>query len=151
MAQRSAFAGSPENVGWNTDSSSRSGIREKVGTGVMLGPFGTEVGGRGSGSVGRPSVGESTTGSGSRSWNASYVDAPASLPATYGNAGITGLGNRYSRVSEGDENMEYMGAGAHGTRSTAHSSMEDLLGGNEPSFFSVVLNPRRTLRVVNLD
>jgi hypothetical protein len=30
-------------------------------------------------------------------------------------------------------------------------SQEDLLGGQEPSFFSVVLNPRRTLRVVNLD
>ncbi len=61
------------------------------------------------------------------------------------------LGNRYSRVSEGDENIAYMGAGADSSARSTHSSVEDLLGGQEPSFFSVVLNPRRTLRVVNLD
>jgi hypothetical protein len=59
---------------------------------------------------------------------------------------------------EQHEGTEYLGAGAPGpgylgrpSGSTAHSSMEDLIGGQEPSFFSVVLNPRRTLRVVNLD
>jgi len=152
MAQRTAFAGSPENAGWGSDviggssgNSNASGRGEKVGTGVMLGPFGTEIGGRGSGSMGRPSVGESATGSGI----SGDGSMQSSIPQAYG------VGNRYSRVDEGDEGTEYMGAGANqhlgGTRSTANSSMEDLLGGQEPSFFSVVLNPRRTLRVVNLD
>ena len=66
-------------------------------------------------------------------------------------------GGRYGRMSEGDEGIEYLGAsnpggyGRPGGSQTAHSSVEDLLGGQEPSFFAVVLNPRRTLRVVNLD
>ena len=34
---------------------------------------------------------------------------------------------------------------------TAHSSTEDLLQGQEPSFLGVFLNPRRSLRVVNRD
>ncbi|KUJ20293.1 uncharacterized protein LY89DRAFT_579414 [Mollisia scopiformis] len=140
MAQRTAFAGSPEN--WGGESGNSSGIREKVGTGVMLGPFGTEV--SGSGSAGRPSASESAEGS-----------MHSGLAPVYSGAGVGGVGNRYSRVSEGDENLAYMGAGGsqhgEGARSTAGSSMEDLLGGQEPSFFSVVLNPRRTLRVVNLD
>jgi hypothetical protein len=61
-------------------------------------------------------------------------------------------------VNEDHEGTEYLGAGLSGpsysgrpSASTAHSSMDDLIGGQEPSFFSVVLNPRRTLRVVNLD
>jgi len=44
-------------------------------------------------------------------------------------------------------------AGMEGKRSEdmGYESGDDLLGGQEPSFFSVVLNPRRTLRVVNND
>ena len=38
---------------------------------------------------------------------------------------------------------------AIGRNSTANSSVEDLIG--EPSFFGVLLNPRRSLRVVNRD
>ena len=38
-----------------------------------------------------------------------------------------------------------------GTTSTAVSSTEDLLTGQEPSFMGVLLNPRRSLRVVNRD
>lgn len=154
MAQRNAFTNSPDN-GWNTENNSDSNItREKPGAGIMLGPFGTELGTRWSGSGGRPSVGESTSGSGSRSGNTPYNEGAAvtSVPTAYG--GAAGFGNRYSRVSEGDENMEYTGAGgthSAGIRSTANSSTEDLLGGNEPNFFSVVMNPRRTLRVVNSD
>lgn len=38
-----------------------------------------------------------------------------------------------------------------GGNSTANSSTEDLMAGSEPSFFAVMLNPRRSLRVVNRD
>jgi hypothetical protein len=61
--------------------------------------------------------------------------------------------DQYAALNEEQDETEYLGAGHLGrpSGSTAHSSMEDLLGGQEPSFFSVVLNPRRTLRVVNMD
>lgn len=66
--------------------------------------------------------------------------------------------DQYAAVNEEQDETEYLGAGHSGpsylgrpSGSTAHSSTEDLLGGQEPSFFSVVLNPRRTLRVVNMD
>jgi hypothetical protein len=39
----------------------------------------------------------------------------------------------------------------NGNISTANSSTEDLLSGQEPSFLGVFLNPRRSLRVVNRD
>ena len=38
-----------------------------------------------------------------------------------------------------------------GGNSTANSSTEDLMTGQEPSFIGVLLNPRRSLRVVNRD
>jgi hypothetical protein len=80
----------------------------------------------------------------------------------YGGGNMPGggaAGKGYERLSEEHEGTEYLGAGAGlgrtlGSRhsgSTAHSSMEDLLGGQEPSFFNVMMNPRRTLRVVNSD
>lgn len=161
MAQRTAFANSPEPPASfeASGNSSGTGLREKVsGPGVILGPFGTPVGGSGSGresgSVGRPSDAGSGSVSGHSRDNSQSI---STVPPGYGNAVLQGpgVGNRYSRVSEGDEGLEYMGAGMNtnmgGARSTAGSSVEDLLGGQEPSFFSVVLNPRRTLRVVNLD
>jgi len=40
---------------------------------------------------------------------------------------------------------------ANGNTSTANSSTDDLMSGQEPSFLGVVLNPRRSLRVVNRD
>lgn len=40
---------------------------------------------------------------------------------------------------------------ANGNTSTANSSTEDLMSGQEPSFLGVFLNPRRSLRVVNRD
>jgi Kelch motif len=39
----------------------------------------------------------------------------------------------------------------YGNASTANSSTEDLMSGQEPSFLGVFLNPRRSLRVVNRD
>ena len=38
-----------------------------------------------------------------------------------------------------------------GRNSTANSSTDDLMGGAEPSFVGVLLNPRRSLRVINRD
>ncbi len=38
-----------------------------------------------------------------------------------------------------------------GGNSTANSSSEDLMGGAEPTFVGVLLNPRRSLRVINRD
>ncbi|KAL2067179.1 hypothetical protein VTL71DRAFT_1603 [Oculimacula yallundae] len=169
MAQRTAFTNSPENAMWSSETGSEHlglvGVKsnEKVqgaGAGVMLGPFGTEIGGSGTASS---SVGRSSTGS--RLTPGSGV-AGAFGEGSVGNAGYEqgyggGVmpGGRYGRMSEGDEGIEYLGAtdpGGYGRprmggSQTAHSSVEDLLGGQEPSFFSVVLNPRRTLRVVNSD
>ncbi len=42
-------------------------------------------------------------------------------------------------------------AGGTSDRASATSSAEDLLAGHEPSFISVILSPRRTLRVINRD
>lgn len=159
MAQRTAFANSPDHGNWGSDIGSGNGsggrINENVGTGVMLGPFGTEIGG--SGSAGRPSVGESAA-SGQQAVLTPASGAPGESGGSsgygYGGGIMPGRG-QYGMLNDEHERTEYHGAGPSylGRRSgsTAHSSMEDLLGGQEPSFISVVLNPRRTLRVVNLD
>jgi hypothetical protein len=161
MAQRTAFTNSPDG-NWNAGSDAGSGngsgqrINEKVGAaGVMLGPFGTEIGG--SGSAGRHSAGDSmASGGNSVGLTPASILAPGSGPSpgesSGGYSGVLPGGPRYhGRLSEGDEETEAAGPSRWGRPDTAHSSMEDLLGGQEPSFFSVVLNPRRTLRVVNLD
>ncbi|TVY27341.1 Kelch repeat-containing protein [Lachnellula hyalina] len=164
MAQRTAFNNSPEGVSW-TGRSSEKGAG--AGAGASLGPFGTSVGG--SGSAGRPSNVESSGSgltypspySGATGTPASSIPTPAdSRTGGYGGGSMPGggaAGNGYGRLSE--EGSEYHGAGAGFGRtpggrhsgSSAHSSAADLLGGQEPSFFNVVMNPRRTLRVVNSD
>ena len=48
-------------------------------------------------------------------------------------------------------NNPYNPQGNYGGNSTANSSTEDLMSGQEPSFLGVFLNPRRSLRVVNRD
>ncbi|KAG0649978.1 Kelch repeat-containing [Hyphodiscus hymeniophilus] len=162
MAQRTSFNGSPDN--WNSSGEASGVVGGRVaekfpGPGAMLGPFGTEIGG--SGSAGRPSLGASSAGTGRGSptpgltpQESSGQNSHLSQGSGIYSAGITPERGGYGRMSEGDESTEYMGANQPGPNmwgSTAHSSVEDLLGGQEPSFFSVVLNPRRTLRVVNMD
>jgi hypothetical protein len=167
MAQRTAFTNSPDHGNWGSEIGSGNGsggrINEKVGTGVMLGPFGTEIGGSGSGSAGRSSVGESAGSVGGSGLQT--VLTPSSGPpgesggsSGYGGGVMPGRGQYGMAYDDHHEGTEYLSAGALGpsylgrpSGSTAHSSMEDLISGQEPSFFSVVLNPRRTLRVVNLD
>ena len=170
MAQRTAFAGSPENRNWGSDVGSGDGsgarVSEKVSTGVMLGPFGTEI--SGTASPGRASQGDSTGSAGGSGLQAIWTPSSGVSPGS-GAPGNSGSGSgygggimpgrdQYAALNEEQDETEYLGAGHSGpsylgrpSGSTAHSSTEDLLGGQEPSFFSVVLNPRRTLRVVNMD
>lgn len=173
MAQRTAFAQSPDRSGnWIHSDESGGRVNEKVagvGAGAVLGAFGTDI--RGSGSAGRPSYngssgpspgllpgnesgGETSSGHGSLAENRLGGYGGGIMPG----GGTAGMG--YGPLSEEDE-TGYEGAGhtAMGNTNwgrpvmgtTANSSVEDLLGGQEPSFFSVVMNPRRTLKVVNLD
>jgi hypothetical protein len=147
---------------------------EKVGAqGAMIGPFGTDISNSGTNSAGRPSVGSSNNaGAVSSSNRASSSNrtpssnGPAADPVVFGGGvmpggGIAGKGYGYGaepyvRLSEDQEFLHTQSSGGQTpygrpSGSTTHSSTEDLLGGQEPSFFSVVLNPRRTLKVVNSD
>ncbi|KAH8663007.1 hypothetical protein BGZ60DRAFT_380019 [Tricladium varicosporioides] len=160
MAQRRSF--DPDTTGWALV----GGASDKApgAGGIVLGPFGTEIGGSQSGSAGRPSVGESaSSGPGLTTTNSGPTPSssePASTRHRYSNSGGSFPGgNGFGRLSEDQEPMPYLGAASAAAMSpygrhagnTAHSSQDDLLGGQEPNFFSVVLNPRRTLRVVNMD
>ena len=163
MSQRAKFNDSPENLIYARDSGSTS--NEKAG--VVLGPFGTPLNHSGSDrpSQGRTSTDPSSDPSSIQVTPSEWIARPAGV---FGGAMVAGRG--YGRLDEHGE-MEYQGAGAdqmYGARptsggtfdttgrtaesvGTAHSSTDDLLKGQEPSFFQVVLNPRRTLKVVNSD
>ena len=135
MSQRAAlsYSASPENRMHS----------EKMGP--LLGAFGTEIGGH-SGSNSAP--GSSLGGH----------SGPSSGPAAVRYDGNSTPNRVFT--SEEPTPMEYQGAagvaagaadGLHGDRASVGSSTEDLLAGHEPSFISVVLSPRRTLRVINRD
>ncbi|KAH6719053.1 hypothetical protein BKA61DRAFT_268821 [Leptodontidium sp. MPI-SDFR-AT-0119] len=171
MAQRTAFTNSPDNAMWSSEAGSEdlAAVRSNDKPhGVVLGPFGTEIGGGGGAGTASSSIGRSSTGSrltpgsgllgeSSSGPGSGVLGESSSAHGSVGYGGGLMPGGRYGRMSEGDEGTEYLGAsnlggyGRPGGSQTAHSSVEDLLGGQEPSFFAVVLNPRRTLRVVNLD
>lgn len=179
MAQRTAFANSPENHGrhWNSsiDSTRPPGqpMNEKVGA-PIIGAFGTELRPSGSGSAGRPSYSSGPTpgtylpsnllagagvgGSGNESGGETSSGHRSEHTGGYAGTGMMPGGPAaYGRLSEEageDDNAHRATAKSWeqpSSGSTAHSSVDDLLGGQEPSFFSVVWNPRRTLKVVNLD
>lgn len=118
--------------------------------GPLLGAFGTEIGGHSdSNSAPRSSLG----GNSGPSFGPAAVRHDSNSTA-----------NR-AVASEEPMPMEYQGAagvaaggtglhgwpGETGDRASATSSTEDLLAGHEPSFISVILSPRRTLRVINKD
>jgi hypothetical protein len=156
MSQRAAlgFSSSPEGR--------RYGPGEK-GTPV-LGAFGTNVSGRNSGGTSHGSGGDGGDGSGGSAALGSRVEQDS-----FGSAGTGGTGSsggsdltksrQYTRFpSLPSDEMTYQGAGeiagAEGRSgwertSMAGSSTEDLLAGQEMSFISVVMSPRRTLRVIN--
>ncbi|PBP26958.1 cell wall anchored protein [Diplocarpon rosae] len=146
MAQRTTFSNSLDDANWSSEAVSTDLATAKSSetpAGVALSSFGTEVGGsaRGSSTASRLAPGDASSGRGGEG---------------YGGGSVPGV--RYGRASQSDDGAEYLAANGSipyervgGGHQTAHSSVEDLLGGQEPSFFSVVLNPRQTLRVVNLD
>lgn len=179
MAQRTAFT-NPENRNWNPSDSGRPPNKNISKAQALLGPFGTEIGGSGSGSgsgsVGRPSLGGSSGpgtghapspgllyGNWSREASDEHEHGGEERSVGYGGGIMPIVGTSwrgYGRLSEGDEGYEGTTIGGPRTErihwgrpggSTASNSVDDLLGGQEPSFFSVVLNPRRTLKVVNSD
>ena len=130
MAQRTGFNSSPDPGDWSGDNSlGRNMTAEKP----MLGPFGT-------------AIGASTSNTESRTSHSSqaHMSRPSDESGIYGGGAIPGRGYAgYNPSADGS---------VDGRPSTAHSSStEDLVGGLEPSFFSVVWNPRKTLRVVNSD
>ncbi|QSZ29117.1 hypothetical protein DSL72_003627 [Monilinia vaccinii-corymbosi] len=171
ISQRTAFV--PANRMFRgSDGSSRNGRYGEtvVGTGnvTMLGPFGTDV--SGTSGVQTPSV-RSEGGRLSGSGNEGVVSGSGGGYEGRGggngthiyDAGVIPGGASYQRISEEDEGVgigrgsESLRAGwkghGKGTGSVRSmgSSLEDLFGNREPSFFNVVMNPRRTLRVVNND
>ncbi|RAL65239.1 hypothetical protein DID88_001345 [Monilinia fructigena] len=151
--------------------SATAGPLATVGTSnVMLGPFGTDV--SGTNGVQTPSMrseggglsgpGNEASGSGNGS-EGGYVDRDEGIGTYVYGGGVMPGGASYQRISEEDEGVE-VGRGSESLRAgwrdhsrgkgsvgSISSSLEDLLGNTEPSFFNVMMNPRRTLRVVNND
>jgi len=163
LAQRTGFGSENGDATWNASGEASGAAVRMSNAGSappMLGPFGTAIGG--SGSAGRPSLGESSGGHSGLSTTQdvtplSAVSGTGSLPYG-GNGGYGGpmmppqaKWGAYGRLDEEGDDTAYMGAASTVSGGSTNSSMVDLLGGQEPSFFSVVLNPRRTLRVVNSD
>ncbi|KAF7884344.1 uncharacterized protein EAF02_004680 [Botrytis sinoallii] len=151
-----------------------SGGSSREDRGMMLGPFGTDI--SGAGGVQTPSVrseggglsssGNEGSGSGSGSGNEDRGGASGRGSGTYVfGGGIMPGGASYQTIDEEDEGVvmggsesvragwrgHRKGMGSIGSTGSITSSLEDLLGDREPSFFNVVMNPRRTLRVVNSD
>ncbi|EXJ67003.1 uncharacterized protein A1O5_09649 [Cladophialophora psammophila CBS 110553] len=60
-------------------------------------------------------------------------------------------GSSGGRANQLSSNNPYRNVPGGAGSATAASSTEDLMAGQEPSFLGVVLNPRRSLRVVNKD
>ncbi|OAP59005.1 hypothetical protein AYL99_06302 [Fonsecaea erecta] len=60
-------------------------------------------------------------------------------------------GSSGGRANQLSSNNPYRNVPGGAGSATAASSTEDLMAGQEPSFLGVVLNPRRSLRVVNRD
>lgn len=130
VAQRAGLNASPQPGDWSGDSSLG---RNNTGEKPMLGPFGT-------------AIASSTSNTDTRTSHSSGAqrDRPSHESGIYGGGAIPGRG--YAAYTDGEGSV-----GGRPSASTAHSSTEDLVGGLEPSFFSVVWNPRKTLRVVNSD
>jgi hypothetical protein len=123
-------------------------MREKLGP--TLGAFGTDIG------AGGRHSGSTSAGRGSTSGNSGPGSAPAGAQAMRFDSHSTVAGNDTAAMAH-----EYqVAAGVAGAtpgwsrlsdRASLNSSTEDLLAGHEPSFISVILSPRRTLRVINRD
>ncbi|KAL8801019.1 MAG: hypothetical protein Q9182_004763 [Xanthomendoza sp. 2 TL-2023] len=89
----------------------------------------------------------STEGSSQRNGKASSITDQSS--------GVGAMGSRMTGTnSNGTDGAPPLPTGGWppvGGNSSANSSVEDLMMGQEPSFVGVLLNPRRSLRVINRD
>lgn len=74
------------------------------------------------------------------------TDQSSGVAASSGKASSGKASSGYTSVPGGPPLV-----GPVGGNSTASSSVEDLVRGVEPSFVGVLLNPRRSLRVINRD
>ncbi|KAI4094814.1 MAG: hypothetical protein LQ344_002060 [Seirophora lacunosa] len=88
----------------------------------------------------------STEGSSARNGRSSLTDQ---------SSGVGGASSRLTGASGNGRDTSVpplpTGIWPPGRNSTANSSNEDLMMGQEPSFVGVLLNPRRSLRVINRD
>lgn len=99
----------------------------------------------GPGLVGVASRGKSSP---SENTGGSYGDRFSSDNRSGGTGGEGSSGHRRNELSSNNPYNKVPGGAGY---ATAASSTEDLLKGQEPSFLGVMLNPRRSLRVVNKD
>ena len=134
MAQRAAFTGAPVSAEGEKVPGSAAGA-------PIVGAFGTVVG-RTSSSQGEPRSSLASSAGGGLGGGVTRPDLIAKGGRT--ETGQTGVG--------GTTDEGYLG-GASGESEGPDSgrSSFDSLGGMEPNFFSVVMSPRRTLRVINRD
>ncbi|KIW18915.1 hypothetical protein PV08_03204 [Exophiala spinifera] len=81
----------------------------------------------------------------------SQTDSRNSADNHSGDGSTTGARSTSARANQLNSNNPYRNVAGGAGSATAASSTEDLMAGQEPSFLGVVLNPRRSLRVVNRD
>lgn len=114
----------------------------------LIGTFGTDISGRNSDSVPVRTSGASGSRSAATSGRRGYEGLPG------GNSEEIGIERMRSAETAylGSELRDTMDADRGSVRTNeSMSSSADLLRGQEMSFFSVVMSPRRTLRVINRD
>jgi hypothetical protein len=135
-----------------------------AGGAPVVGAFGTVIGGgsrqshsssdpRASTSAGRPSIPDNIPWAGMRPPITKDISDATKITGRTDEGYMTGETPEYVgepstayrtyTATTGPDGRSYAGSD--------NSSTEDLLGGMEPSFFSVVLSPRKTLRVINRD
>ncbi|KAG9241498.1 hypothetical protein BJ878DRAFT_570110 [Calycina marina] len=155
IAQRTMFGSENSDTAWTANESAGAVRMSTKGSPAMLGPFGTVIGASGSESAESPSRDSSGAILSRDVTPLSQVISGSSSPPHYSgsmpNYMPQAKWGTYGRLSEEGEDTAYLGAASTVSGASTNSSVVDLTGGQEPSFFSVVLNPRRTLRVVNSD
>ncbi|KAI9813301.1 MAG: hypothetical protein M1827_004243 [Pycnora praestabilis] len=80
-----------------------------------------------------------------------YSSRGSSDPAKYSTDESSGQGRSAAGASSGSGYASIPVYPPVGGNSTANSSTEDLMAGQEPSFLGVMLSPRKSLRVINRD
>lgn len=147
MAQRAQFNNSPNAAGMHEKT--HTNLHSSGGPGApVVGAFGTVLSpgtARASDDPqGRSSLGSSAGGQlGGGLARPEFAKLQQDSNVTRATGGTTDEGYLAGLSGEGSQ--------SGGRRSGSVSSEDDLLGAMEPSFISVVMSPRRTLRVINRD